>query len=437
MDRPAILRLAPGDGHVLVEVNAACSGLLLEGPHWQEAAGVPRGTADIAVPNSVDIKITPFHEDGLGIPRLVRCGPVPGVAVNYIHPHDYAYWPSGRSPASPSLVRTPGGDLLASHDIFWGGADQNRTLLFRSRDDGASWEAAGELAPCFWGKLFCHDGILYMLGTSTEYGALLLYCSADDGASWSAPVTLLPGGSDAFGGPHKAPMPVISHAGRLWTAIDFGSWGSGGFANGLLSCACGSNLMDPTQWVCSGFTAYDPQWPGTAEGPSVGCLEGNAVPMPDGSIGNILRYQTDHASPSYGLALALRGDPSQPGQPLVFSHTLPFPGNLSKFSILYDPVSACYWSIATRITGDPIWRRDRLSLLRSRDLSEFTLVCDVLELPDAVAREGLEHIGLQYVDFIIEGEDILFVCRTAVNEAHNFHNANHLTFHRIHHFRTL
>jgi len=44
-------------------------------------------------------------------------------------------------------------------------------------------------------------------------------------------------------------------------------------------------------------------------------------------------------------------------------------------------------------------------------------------------------VGFQYVDWIFDGDDILFLSRTAINNAHNFHNANHLTYHKIERFR--
>ncbi|MBQ7821962.1 MAG: hypothetical protein IJ391_06755 [Clostridia bacterium] len=45
-------------------------------------------------------------------------------------------------------------------------------------------------------------------------------------------------------------------------------------------------------------------------------------------------------------------------------------------------------------------------------------------------------VGFQYIDFIIEGEDILFQCRTAMNNAKNYHDTNYSTFHIIKNFRT-
>ena len=47
--------------------------------------------------------------------------------------------------------------------------------------------------------------------------------------------------------------------------------------------------------------------------------------------------------------------------------------------------------------------------------------------------------GFQYVDWLFDGADIIAACRTAFDDdeggAHNFHDANYLTFHRIANFR--
>ncbi|NLO37076.1 MAG: exo-alpha-sialidase [Clostridiaceae bacterium] len=85
--------------------------------------------------------------------RLFRAGRFPGMVVNYIHPDDHTYMPSGRSPASPSLLRLPSGRLLASHDVFWGACDQNLSFVFASDDEGETWRYLSHLQPCFWGKL--------------------------------------------------------------------------------------------------------------------------------------------------------------------------------------------------------------------------------------------------------------------------------------------
>jgi hypothetical protein len=49
--------------------------------------------------------------------------------------------------------------------------------------------------------------------------------------------------------------------------------------------------------------------------------------------------------------------------------------------------------------------------------------------------------GFQYVDWLIEGDDLIAACRTAFDDdlggAHNHHDANFLTFHRWTNFREL
>jgi len=48
-----------------------------------------------------------------------------------------------------------------------------------------------------------------------------------------------------------------------------------------------------------------------------------------------------------------------------------------------------------------------------------------------------EEVGFQYVNFLIEGNDLLYLSRTAFNQAANFHDANYSVFSRLKDFRTL
>ena len=157
--------------------------------------------------------------------RLFRPGATPGVVVAYLHPEDFTFSSSGRSTASPALLRLPGGRLLASHDIYWARGGQNITHIYSSDDDGATWRFLSALEPCFWGKMFWHRGALHMLGTRTEYGDLLVYRSPDEGRTFGVPAAILQGpGLRDKPGPHRAPMPIVRHAGRIWTAVEFGTW---------------------------------------------------------------------------------------------------------------------------------------------------------------------------------------------------------------------
>jgi hypothetical protein len=85
--------------------------------------------------------------------------------------------------------------------------------------------------------------------------------------------------------------------------------------------------------------------------------------------------------------------------------------------------------------GKPAAVRNTLVLLRSTDLRDWDLRSILLHHPDAARH------AFQYVDWIFDGDDILAVSRTAHddagNGAHNAHDANFLTFHRVARFREL
>ncbi len=366
--------------------------------------------------------------------RVVRTGFVPGKVVNYLHPMDDQYAFSGKALCSPCIVRLPSGRLLASMDVFAGGAPQNLSLIFRSDDRGASWHYLTDLMPCFWGKMFVHRGVLYMLAMSTEYGDLLIGCSKDEGKSWSAPVRILPGGGLMEDGMHKAPMPVVEHNGRLYTAVDYGSWKRrGGHANGLLSIAVDDDLLVPENWCVTPFTAYDPGWPGASLGPTGGCIEGNAVVSPEGRICNYLRYNIAGANPSHGRAVILQGDNQNPEAALELDRIVDFEGGSnSKFTLRRDERTGRYYAIVNEVVDERTpGQRNVLSLAVSDDFYHWRIAKRLLDYRDASPKD----VGFQYVDWIFDGEDILYLSRTAFNRARNFHDANYITFHVIEDFR--
>ena len=76
-----------------------------------------------------------------------------------------------------------------------------------------------------------------------------------------------------------------------------------------------------------------------------------------------------------------------------------------------------------------------IPVFHSKDLKNWELRKILLQHPDVVNH------GFQYVDWVFEGKDIIFLSRTAFDDegggAHNNHDANFLTFHRIPKFRKI
>ncbi|MBQ4605272.1 MAG: exo-alpha-sialidase [Clostridia bacterium] len=402
---------------------------------WEGSASV-QGTSYVieGLEDLVDYELQVLRQDKKSRVRLAKTGAVPGdVVVNYLHPEDDAYSFSGRYLCSPSLVRLPDGGLLASMDLFAGGAPQDLSLIYRSDDNGKTWKYVSELFPCFWGKMFVHKDALYMLSVSTEYGDLLIGRSDDGGKTFGMPTVLLRGSSGfKQKGVHKNPEPVVSYNGRLWNTLEWGSWGTGTHAAMCMSIDENDDLLVAENWHFTPPVPYDPNWPGTAEGKSAGCIEGTLVLTPPGWNGheepqlmNIMRYQMGGCTPSFGMAVVMGIDGID--EPLRFERTIPFPGNHSKFMIKVNPKDGKYYSLVSYLTEEHPDGRNWLVLIRSDDLIHWEKVMDVFDYRHLPVKD----VGFQYVDFFFEGDEILYLSRTAWNGAHNFHDANYSVFGRL------
>ena len=366
--------------------------------------------------------------------RLARCGKSIGTVVNYLHPEDKAYSFSGSALCSPSIVRHPDGYLLASMDLFEADAPQNLTLIFRSDDDGKSWHYVSELMPCFWGKMFIHKGELYMLSCSTEYGDLLIGKSTDGGKTFSAPVCLLrgSGGKKGHAGIHKNPQNIVFFNGRIYQSLEWGTWANKEYCHAAMVMSIDENadLLDPENWHFSEPKVFNPD-----DAPEISHLpkcnmtiEGTLAVSPEGKLLNIMRFG-NHDS----LAICYQVNTSDPDAPLTYSHCIKFPAHRVKFMIKYDEASKKYYTICNYMFEPHISNRNVLSLMASEDLKNWKLVKHLYDFRD----EDPDKIGLQYVDYEIEGKDIIYLCRTAMNDARNFHDANYSTFHRIKDFRKI
>ena len=237
-------------------------------------------------------------------------------------------------------------------------------------------------------------------------------------------------------GIHKNPQPVLSYNGRLYNTLEWGSWGQGYHAAMVMSADENADLLDAESWSFSKPLCYDESWKGVGIGHSSGTIEGCLTVGCDGNLYTVMRYDMTKLEPNYGLALRYRVNTSDPHAPLIFDRAIEFPANHAKFQIRYDDVSQRYFSIASRITSpQQNTSRTLLSLMSSKDMLHWDTICDLL---DARKQDSTgNNIGFQYVDFFYEGDDILYVCRTATNGAKNFHDSNYITFHRIKNFRNL
>jgi hypothetical protein len=359
---------------------------------------------------------------------------VPGVVIDHVPAS------TGLYVGSPSIAVLPSGGYVASHDLFGpksGEFRSARTAVFGSADRGKTWKKLSEVQGAFWSSLFVHRGALYLLGPDRHHGNILIRRSTDGGVTWTTPKDRTTGLLRDNGEYHCAPVPVLEHAGRLWRAFEWRNppvaWGIN-YRAGMLSVPVDADLLQADNWTNSNFLPSDRAWNGGDMG---AWLEGNAVVAPDGQLVDVLRVQT--RSPDEKAAIVRI---SADGKTASFDPAagfVDFPGGAKKFAIRFDPRSNRYWSLAsivhTRHRADnPGGIRNTLALTCSADLKQWTVRCVVLYHPDT-----RKH-GFQYVDWLFDREDLIAACRTAYDDgqggAHNNHDANFLTFHRIADFRS-
>ena len=339
----------------------------------------------------------------------------------------------------PVDSRAADGDYVASHSLFGPGATNTDSFVYRSGDGGQSWQPIAEVRGQIWSKLFVHHGALYLIGTDhcDRYGGrlngrMVIRRSTDGGATWSDAHDAGSGLLSDEDGYHTAPVALVEHRGRLWKAMEFApepdrkTWQAF-----VISAPADSDLLDRASWTFSEPLSHlwsRNQW-----------IEGNMVVAPGGEIwqrvasGPVSRPLRLRRSRAGGSGTRVgRRHPAQPRRGPVATSL--FPGANTKFTINFDPVSGCYLALVNP-QERPSDYRGRLVLSASRDLLRWQIAGELLAHPDPAKH------AFQYVDWVIEGDDIIYLSRTAYDDgnggAHRAHDANFTTFHRIPQFRSV
>jgi len=335
---------------------------------------------------------------------------------------------------TPNIMRLADGDLLATYDHFGPATGNNLTAVSRSTDNGQSWSRLSGVIGSFWPTLFEHDGSLYLMGQDRADGNTVIRRSVDGGATWTSPhdaaTGLLLTGRYAGG-----PTPVEVANGRIYRAVErvAPGGGFGAFRSLVMSAAVDADLLNANNWTVSNELAFQQQWlPTATEDP--GWLEGNMVVAPNGEVWNILRVNSNPAVDKAAIERV-----NDDGNEVTFDRIIDMPGGRQKFTIRRDPQTNLYLSFVNNNT-DPSNPRQRnvMSLIASQDLIQWEILETLLEDDQGLSWEdSMALTGFQYVDWRFDGDDIIYLVRTAYDGAPNFHDSNRITYHVLEDYVTL
>ncbi len=334
------------------------------------------------------------------------------------------------------------------------------TAIYRSVDKGATWALYSTPTKMNFTRLFEHNGALYIMGVESGGYDLVICKSTDNGKTWTTPDStsgsgyIYLGNRDGIGGDgekikgHHAPTSMAIYDGRIWRAMEDHNDKDLIFPF-VISAPVDADLLDPASWTRSNLVYFTEASRYTYGGHTIlRLIEGNVVVGPDGKLYNLLRASCRTASKYACLARVEKVSGDYQLQ-VAQSDFIELPGGDKKFTIIYDEESGRYWTLTNPAdeagfdhagkfyTSDGItfdMMRNRVALYSSADLRNWTLERDKI----IYNADPFFH-GYQYIDWKIDGDDIVLVSRTASPEERGLpirqHDANMMTFHRIENFR--
>ena len=230
----------------------------------------------------------------------------------------------------------------------------------------------------------------------------------------------------------------------------------------MVSAPVDADLLHAASWRMSTKLPFRPAWTPDAWGPVTlpGWREGNVVAAPDGQLWDVLTFEAQPLAQDVAAMVKIEDQ----GRRLSFEPSseaegpggfIPFPGGKAKFTVRRDPVSGAYLTLSN-VVPDQDWlisrwqasqqqgvhlhqrQRNVLGLCASDDLYRWRVVKTLMQDDSGLLPEDSVRLtGYQYVDWQFDGDDLIYVVRTASRGARNFHDSNRILFGRERGFRSL
>lgn len=381
----------------------------------------------------------------------------------------------------PSLAVLPAGRLVGSllvKDSRPEAGDEWLVRAYTSDDRGGTWVHRADF-PMVDGYPFVAGSSVYIIGGRDD---LKIARSEDCGETWSDAVPLQTGKLW-----YSFPGSVACANGRLYMVKEcrtepvmhgFPTWV---LAPVVMSAALSDDLTQPDAWTFSdvlsfgdvlerygqpnliGVPFYQPGRHGQGDAwrsmSRIGWGEANLVQItdpdhvwhdPTGRTFHIFMRSATGRSSLACLAKATERDDGSivvdleqapSGEPILY---VPFPGGHLGFNMAPDPRTGLHWLIASQ-ASDSMRRVDRLHRRhygmphneRGQMALYFSRNCTDWCFAGLVAAADETERSCYHGSFVICGDDLLVMMRTADADAVNAHDSNLITFHRIAGFREL
>lgn len=354
------------------------------------------------------------------------------VVTYYEYPTDVLNWleyeyVTAYSPAI-TLVDENGKSVIYVSNEYakkYGGEEVGtKTVLKKSTDGGVTWTEVGSVNELRWASLFSVEGEIYLMGNDRGLGTAVIAHLKSDGSFETATVSLNVGGG--------APNSVLVYNGRIYKAYN----------GNIVSAKLSDDIMKPSSWTVSQALSsiINVKWLCSVTGDSshknVHIEEGNVVLGPDGKIYAI--YRLNSAGINHAVIVEVSADGKTVSIVEECQSFLTLPTTQSKFSVRYDEVSGRYFAITSTYYAGSVNARTVLTLIYSTNLIDWEVAGNLLverELMNAYCS-SYAH-GFQYVDFVIDGNDILYVVREAYGYANDWHDGNYVTLYTVENFRDM
>lgn len=321
---------------------------------------------------------------------------------------------------------------------------QDFLSITRSEDKGVTWKEISRMSLAEATPIL-HEGVLYMFTQPQQHQSVYITCSRDGGYSWAEPVKVLDN-------PLWNCQQSMARRGNLLY------WVMDNRFEKLAAVCCNLDigLMRKDAWRVSEYMQmppipkelirqdYDSSDVRTSWN-KLGLLESNVIDI--GGKLNVLSRMVlcDYAMANLCIVSQIEDDGKELA--LSFSHFYPIPGGQCKFNIIKDDCSGLYWMasnlqtnsfdllgykpqlLKTDFHSGPGNERRFLTLWYSLDAFNWMPV-------GIVAYSKVITQSFMYPSMDIDGDDLLILSRSSIH-AHNQHDADQSTLHRVKNFRSL